>query len=256
MKYLFAAFAGLVLGAALGAGALYYNPLTRREASTFDDPDFTLRYSLPQDDLIALTHSERAPLPFKPQGVGKLWESAISGAALGVLALEGPESDRVAFATRLSVPSRATDLLLRGALVDDYWLVTVPGGGSVFVQDRNNLWPAVRENVLPVSLLGRPWHGPSAYRTSVGPGADKAGVAVGATGRFAGMQGSAAERYHLQRYSRAHGAEELDGELALRVARPAPADAGEPAAADESAGAGTAPSEAAAAPAENEEPGA
>jgi hypothetical protein len=250
MKYLFAAFAGLVLGAAIGASALYYNPLTRREASSLDNPDFTLRYSLPQDDLIALTHSERVPLPFKPQGVGKLWESAISGAALGVLALEEPESDRVAFATRLSIPSRATDLLLRGALVDDYWLVTVPGGGSVFVQDRNNLWPAVRENVLPVSLLGRPWRGPSAYRTSVGPGADKAGVAVGATGRFGGMQGSAAERYRLQRYSRAHGAEELDGELALRMAKPAPADAGDP------AGAGTAPSEAAAAPAGNAEPGA
>lgn len=233
MKYFSAALFGIVVGIALGVVVLYFNPLTTRSAPSVEDAALTLRYSMPERDLLALTHYEGLPLPFKPEGVDSLWEKAIRSAALSVLALHdeagdaaalgsaseaGEEGAATALATRLTMPSPETDLLLRGALLDDYWLVTVPGGGSLFVHDVNNLWPALRENVVRVSLLDRPWGGPAEYRTTLGPRAPRGpGFAIGATGRFRGLLGEAAERYRLNRYSRARGAEDLAGELELRL---------------------------------------
>jgi hypothetical protein len=223
MKYFFSALAGIVVGIALGAVCLYYDPLTMRAATPLQGSSWTLRYTVPEDDLIALTHSDRLPLPLKPEGVDTLWEATIRSAALSVLSLHDADAGAAAaLATRFSKPSRATDLLLRGAILDDYWLVTVPGSGSVFVYDMNNLWPVLRENVVPVSLLRRPWHGPGEYLTTLGPSGSRGpGLAVGATGRFVGFVGDAAEIYRLNRYSRIHGAEELAGELVLGLAAPA-----------------------------------
>jgi hypothetical protein len=270
MRYFSSAFAGVLVGVVLAAVVLYYNPLTTRAARKVDDAELTLRYSVPDRDLIALTHDERLPLPLKPEAVETLWERGIRSAALSVLTLhevggdtahadakggegaageaahqgatggaadgdaradatggdaadglanDGPVS---ALATRLTVPSQSTDLLLRGALLDDYWLVTVPGQGSLFVHDVNNLWPALRENVVPVSLLDRAWRGPAEYRTTLGPRTARGpGFVLGASGRFAGVDGDAGERYRLNRYSRAHGAEDLVGELDLDLSAPA-----------------------------------
>jgi hypothetical protein len=229
MRYFSSALAGILVGIVVGAVALYYNPLTTRAARNVENADWTLRYSVPDRDLIALTHYERLPLPMKPDGVDSLWEQAIRAAALSVLSLHeaggdtASESAVSALATRLTVPSQSTDLLLRGALVDDYWLVTVPGEGSLFVHDLNNLWPALRENVVPVSLLDRDWRGPAEYRPTLGPrGPRGPGFALGASGRFAGVGGESGERYRLNRYSRAHGAEDLAGELELDLSAASP----------------------------------
>jgi hypothetical protein len=243
MRYFASAFAGILVGVVLAAVVVYYNPLTMRAARSVENA-WTLRYSVPDRDLIALTHYERLPLPLKPAGVDSLWEQAIRSAVLSVVSLHetagkapnGAAANDVsggdaaaldvpvaAVATRLTVPSEATDLLLRGALLDDYWLVTVPGEGSLFVHDLNNLWPALRENVVPVSLLGLAWHGPAEYRTTLGPrGPRGPGFVLGASGRFAGVSGDAGERYLLNRYSRGHGAEDLAGEIALDLSAPPP----------------------------------
>jgi hypothetical protein len=109
-------------------------------------------------------------------------------------------------------------------MVDDYWLLTAPGEGSLFVLGDSNVWPVVRDNVLPVSLLDRPWAGPRSYRSTNGPGVRGTALAVGATGRFAGSEGSAIERLHLNGYSRAAGVESFAGELLLRLVEPAAAE--------------------------------
>ncbi len=220
MKYFLALLGGLLLGAAAGLGALYFNPFSERAASPLGDANLEFAYALPHGDLLAFTHSSRLPLPFVPEGLGPLWESTISTSAVAVISLEAKDGKPKALATRLSTPSRETDPLLRGALLDDYWLVTVPGEGSLFVHSANNLWPFLMDTVLPVSVLGRPWHGPRNYRPTLGPDAARRGVIMGGTGRFAHDRGVAAERYTLKRYSRAQGPEDVEGELALRVEPP------------------------------------
>ncbi len=221
MKYFLTWLGGLVLGAAAGLSVLYFNPLSARKAAPLADANLEFRYAVPHGDLLAFTHSSHLPLPFAPRGIEPLWESTISSSAVTVIALADKDGKPTALATRLSTPSRETDLLLRGAVLDDYWLVTVPGEGSVFVHSANNLWPLLTDTVLPVSVLGRPWHGPREYRTTLGPDASRRGLIVGGTGRFAHDRGIAAESYTLKRYSRAHGPEQLEGQLALRLEPPA-----------------------------------
>ncbi|HEU4616998.1 MAG TPA: hypothetical protein VFV10_03115 [Gammaproteobacteria bacterium] len=227
MKYFLATLAGIAAGAVLAAVCLYYNPLTTRAAAALEEPSATLQYALPEGDLIATTHSRRLPFSLEPPGIDSLWERTVRSAALSVLSLHAADGG-LALATRLTRPSEATDLLLRGAILDDYWLVTMPGAGSLFVHDLNNVWPALRENGVRVSLLGRSWRGPSDYATTVGPEAPRGpGLVLGGTGRFAGVVGEAAERYRLSRYSRARGAEQLTGELLLDL--PAAAAPAQPA---------------------------
>ncbi|HEX6997579.1 MAG TPA: hypothetical protein VF322_05510 [Gammaproteobacteria bacterium] len=209
---------GLALGAAAGLGVLYYNPLTEPEAPTFADADRTFSYRFPESDALLFTHEGDGRLPVVPQGAKKLWENTISGAALLAVALHDA-GGQAAVATRLSRPSPKTDFLLAGALLSDDWLITVPGEGSLFVRAESNLWPLVKDGVVPVWFLSKPWRGPTEYRPTAGPHPAGAAVVRGASGRFAGIEGTAVERYELERFGRS-GPEALVGELRLRLPEP------------------------------------
>lgn len=212
MKYFLALLAGLVLGGAAALVLLYFNPLIERKAELLPgDSDLVLHYVVPGDDLVAFTHSGTLPLPLKPSDIGPLWESTVRTAALASMTLAGVDGRPAALASRLSMPSSVTDLLTRGLLIDDYWLVTLPGRGSFFVHSLNNFWPLLKDSVLPVSVLGASWRGPREYHPTLGPGSRGAALVTGATGEFAGRQGSALEQYRLNRYTRANGLEELAG---------------------------------------------
>jgi hypothetical protein len=115
--------------------------------------------------------------------------------------------------------SAKTDLLLRGMLVNDYWLVTTPGEGTLFVQADSNAWPFVKETLLPVWYLDRPWQGPAEYWPTVGPGADHTGVALGVAGAFRG-EGRAVERYELTAFDKGRRVALATGELHLELPGP------------------------------------
>ncbi len=207
---------GLLLGAAGGVAALYYNPLTEPDPPPPGDTDWALTYRFPKGDAIAFTHGAHGRLAAHPPGIEELWESTIGGAALAVLTLRDAAGAPAAFASRLGAGSPRTDLLLEGAVWSDSWLLTVPGEGSLFVRADSNLWPFLKEGVVPVWYLQRPWQGPAEYRPTAGPGTGDRAVVVGATGRFAALEGSAVEHYRLERFGTA-GAEALTGEIFLRL---------------------------------------
>jgi hypothetical protein len=117
--------------------------------------------------------------------------------------------------------SADTDLLLNGVLLHDYWLLTLPNEGTVFVRAESNVWPFVKTTLVPVWFLGRPWRGPADYRTTAGPGAQGSAVVLGATGRVKGVEGSAVEQYRLTAFDRAAGSAAAIGELQLRLPAPA-----------------------------------
>jgi hypothetical protein len=94
-------------------------------------------------------------------------------------------------------PSRDTNLLLRGVLLSDYWLVTLPGEGTLFVRAESNAWPVLKNTLVPVWYLERPWSGPAEYWPTVGPGTDKSGVVLGITGTFRGSEGTVVEHYEI-----------------------------------------------------------
>ena len=224
IKHVVTAVAGLALGAAAGAGLLYVNPLTAAPPAETGAFDRVLRYGFPSDDVLVLTHAGNVPMIARPAGVQELWESSIRSTVAGLVAMRESEGPAVAAASKITVPSARTDLLGAGVVVDDNWLLTVPGQGSLLVLGHSNVWPAIKENLLP-GLLGRPWTGPRSYRTTEGPGLRGTALVVGATGRFEAQHGSAVERFELDAFSRDGGFEKFTGELRLRLVSEDPEDA-------------------------------
>lgn len=212
MKYVLGFVAGLAIGVAAALAALYYNPLTATPLRSRPPTSWALSYSFPDRSSILLTHDEQLKLPLVPADAPRLWEGGIRGAILNELRLEG-EDGVEAVATRISVPSSRTNLVTNGVLVDDYWLVTAPGRGSVFVYDVNNEWSLLKETVGRVDLLRRPWSGRSVYDPTQGP-AGGLGMVRGVSGEFAGRRGTARELLGVERYGE-RGFEEVTGELLL-----------------------------------------
>lgn len=195
MKYLFVVIVGLLLGAAAAGAVLYVNPLSQKSAAEPNATDRVLHYSLP-DQVLEFAVGEDARLFGQKPGEDGLWEETIARTAVLGLVMNDDENRPAAIASRLMSTSADTDLLLRGVLVDDHWLVTIPGEGTVFVRAESNAWPFLKDMLVPVWYLDRPWQGPADYWPTVGPG-DESGIALGISGTLRGSEGSVVERYEI-----------------------------------------------------------
>lgn len=219
MRYLIVAVIGLVLGAAAAAAVLYYNPLSEQSAASRAANGRVLHYSLP-DQVLEFAVGEDARLFGQDTGQDSLWEDTIDRTAVLGLVLKDGNDQPAAVASRLIATSAETDLLLRGVLLSDHWLVTVPNEGTLFVRADSNAWPFLKETLVPTWYLERPWNGPAEYWPTVGPGLDESGVAVGITGAFRGSEGSVVERYEISTLDRARELAVAKGELHLDLPGP------------------------------------
>jgi hypothetical protein len=222
MKYLSIVLAGFLVGAAIAGLAVYYNPLTDERADELGSFDWVFDYGFPGNGVLTFTHNGEVPLPVEPAGAQELWEKTIRSTTMAVVALEGDEPTPAALASKLSVPSQETDFLTNGVILNDYWLLTVPGEGSLFMVGDSNVWPLIKDTLVPVTLLNRPWSGPRDYQPTSGPGLRGTALVLGATGRFETQEGSAIERYRVNRFDRAGGVEEFTGKVHLRIVDTAP----------------------------------
>jgi hypothetical protein len=220
MKITLASIVGIIIGAAAGLAVLYYNPLTEPTPTpTASGAGRTLHYALPEQSL-AFMHGERALPPNTGSSQERFWEETINRAALLALSLNDAQGVPAAAASRLMQTSSDTDLLLTGVLVHDFWLLTFPGEGSVFVRVDSNAWPFLKQSFIPTWYFGRPWQGTAEYRPTVGPGLATA-LVIGATGRFADLQGQAVEQYRVTGLDPDRRTVTFAGELRLDLQEPA-----------------------------------
>jgi len=219
MKYLFVALLGLLVGAAGAAAVLYYNPLSVTVAATPGPADRVFHYGLP-DQVLEFSLGEDSRFFGQSPGKNSLWEETIDRTAVLGLVLNDSTNQPAAVASRLLAASPASDLLLRGLLVNDYWLVTVPGEGTLFVRTDVNAWPFLKETLLPAWYFDRPFKGPAEYWPTAGPGADNSGVAVGVAGAFRGSEGSVVERYEVTTLDVGRHTALANGELHLHLSGP------------------------------------
>jgi len=215
MKYLLVAALGLLIGAAAAGAAIYYNPFTMTKSAQLDVADRALHYSLPSE-VLGFALGDAVMPPGTPKRDGSLWEETIDRTAMLSLVLDDAHDNPSAIASRLLAVSPRTDFVLSGVRVNDYWLLTIPGEGTLFLRAETNVWPFLKET-LPVWYLGRPWKGPSDYSPTAGPGELGAAVVLGATGRFVGLEGSAIEKYRLTDLDPAARSAAATGELDLRL---------------------------------------
>ncbi|HEX5047681.1 MAG TPA: hypothetical protein VFX89_11210 [Gammaproteobacteria bacterium] len=219
MKYLLVMIVGLLLGAVAAGAVLYYNPLTEADGPEPAAADRALHYDL-SAQMLGLSLGERALLPSLEQRDTQLWEDTIDRTALMGLVLRDDANQPVAVASRLLVGSASTDLLLHGVLLSDYWLLTFPDEGTLFVRVDTNVWPFLKQALLPVWFFNQPWHGPVEFRPTAGPGAQSTAIVIGASGKFGGVEGSAVERYRVTTLDRASNKAEAVGELHLHFFPP------------------------------------
>jgi len=215
MKYLLVAALGLLIGAAAAGAAIYYTPFPMTTSAQLDVADRALHYSLPSE-VLGFALGDAIMPPGTPKRDGSLWEETIDRTAMLSLVLDDAHDNPTAIASRLLAVSPRSDFVLSGVRVNDYWLLTIPGEGTLFLRAETNVWPFLKET-LPVWYLGRPWKGPSEYSPTAGPGELGAAVVLGATGRFVGLEGSAIEKYRLTDLDPAARSAAATGELDLRL---------------------------------------
>ena len=219
MRYLIVAVLGFVIGAAVAGAAIYYNPLIAMKSSAQPDvADRVLHYSLPSE-VLGFALGEQVVPPGTPRRDGSLWEETIERTAMLSLVLDDAHDQPTAIASRMLAVSPHTDFLLSGVRVNDYWLLTIPGEGTLFLRADTNVWPFLKET-LPVWYLGRPWKGPVDYSPTAGPGEHGEAVVVGATGRFAGLEGTAIEKYRLTDLDPAARSAAATGEIDFKLGAP------------------------------------
>jgi hypothetical protein len=216
MKYLIVALLGLVVGSAAAGAVLYYNPFSVTATGVANPSDRVLHYSLP-DDVLAFSFGNDARYFGTDPGDDGLWEETIDRTAVLGLVLNDDDNQPAAVASRLMAVSPDSNLLMRGVVVSDYWLVTFPGQGTLFVRADTNAWRFLKEALVPVWFLDRPWNGPSEYWPTVGPGTDDNGVVVGLSGDFRGSEGSVVERYELTTLDPQRQSALAEGELRLNL---------------------------------------
>ena len=189
MKWIGAFVAGLLAGIALAFALLYVNPLSRQKLAEVDSTTL-LSYEFGPATL-SFTHGDQLGFDLQPRDVSALWESTIRRSMLGTFVLHDLRGTPVAIASRAMKLSPQSNPLLRGVLVADHWLVTVPGAGSYFIESEDNVWPLIRDTFVDVNLLGGSWEGSQLYELSVGPDSRGAARLLGTSGRFAGVEGVA-----------------------------------------------------------------
>jgi len=216
MKYLLTGIIGFVIGAAIAIGLLYVDPLTQKAGPAPLESDEVLSYGSPVTTGLVFTHSGRSRLPARPDGIVELWEATIEDTALSVLVLRGADGSPAALASRVSYPDEETELLAHGALLNDQWLISLPGNGSIWISSQSNWWPFLKESLIPVWYLRQPWAGPAVITPTVGPAAGGLSVVRGASGSYAGLSGSGSERYQIEAFDSRIGPQQAYAEIAWR----------------------------------------
>ena len=211
MRGLFALVAGSLVGAALASAVLFYNPMSQFSGKVPAGEPLFYDSGMPY---MAVSHSGKLPVPLRPRDIEPLWENAINGAVLTVFPINNAAGEPVALASRVSALSEESDLLLRGVKTHNDWLLSFPGRGTLFIDDREDLSELVRYGVVPVWLLRQPWAGSRELLATTGPDAGSAKV-LGGTGDYKDSQGRLRQRHVIDQFGL--GVIEWSSEIGLEV---------------------------------------
>ena len=183
-----------------------------------DGGEHWLRYDSPVGNNLALTHGGGLSVPASPAAIPNLWESTIEGTTLLLVELRSADGSLFGIGSRISALSENTELLWKGVGLDSYWTVSAPGRGTFFVIQEENIWPVLKEVILPTGYRSQGWRGNNTYALNTGPLDSGHGLLLGATGEFRDQKGLAQERYDLRRYSTIEGPVDMGAALGIILA--------------------------------------
>lgn len=224
MKYLISLLIGMLVGAALLAAGLYYNPLTTQNklspVSVTDNDVLHLNFPAVASDLVVFTNDGESAIAPHPAKVLQLWERPIRKTEALATTLTDSQGQVVGIGVKFSSDSESTDVLNGKLIVDSIWHVYLPGRGSLFIEQQENYWTFAREIVIPARWnSGDNWRGNWNGNISSGPGALGTARVIGGSGEFAGLDTDAVESLLAKAYSVEQGPIAMTGALAIELPR-------------------------------------
>ncbi len=221
MKHVVALLAGILVGSALFLLLLYHNPFfdTHRVSplEVSDVPLVAVSYSAAPADAIAWVDNGETRVETRPSGVAELWEPTISKTRILVTEVSA-KGEPVGIGIKFSSDSESTRLLYAQALVDSAWHIHLPDSGSLFIGQTENLWPYLRNVVVPARWSSADsWRGNWFGVTTSGPRALGTGIVAGGSGRYSGVTSEAVEALSARAWSAAEGPVAMTGTLTIAV---------------------------------------
>lgn len=222
MKYVLSLLAGLLVGAASFVLLLYKNPFAgTADLSPLHVSDVRLvdlSFSPVAGEALAVVNEGNGSVEPSPDGVAELWEPSIRRTRVLVAALAETGGDFAGIGIKFSSDSESTRLLNAEAMVDSAWHIWLPDGGSLFIDQTENLWPYLRDVVVPARLSSADsWRGTWYGITTAGPGALGTARLTGGSGRYEGIRSEASESLSARAWSVSKGPVAMTGNLLLSL---------------------------------------
>lgn len=220
MKYLAALILGLMTGALVAIGIVYFNPFTAHSSlsplSVSERQQITLNYSAVATDSIVYTNDGESRVHPHPVKVLQLWEAPIRLTDTMVTVLSDSRYEPVGLGIKFSSQSERTRLLSGEALVDSAWYIYLPGQGSMLIEQTENYWTYLRDIVIPAHWSsGDSWRGNWHGMMTTGPGALGTAHVYGGSGAFDGFEAEAIETLTAKAYDTEIGPVAMDGQLTI-----------------------------------------
>jgi hypothetical protein len=221
MKYFIALLLGILVGGALFAIGLYYNPFTGQPTvsplAVTNDRVLDLSYSaVPAESILFTDHGESNVEPV-PDRVSELWEPSVVNTRILVTSLQD-SGGGMGVGIKFSSDAESSAPLRGEALVNSVWHVYVPDQGTFMIDQTENYWSYIRDIVIPAKWSsGDSWRGSFHRITTNGPGSLGTARVTGGSGYFAGVESESVESLTATGYSSVSGPVSMDGNLTVAV---------------------------------------
>lgn len=224
MKYVITLILGLLVGVAVFAAGMIYNPFIADRGlsplSVTDAEVITLSFSAVPSDAIVFTNDGNSRRKPHPEKVLQLWEAPIRLTSAMATVMRDARGQTAGIGIKFSSLSERTRLLQGQALVDSVWYLYLPGRGSLFVEQSENYWTFLREVGFPAySSSANNWKGTWLGDLTVGPGALGTAAVTGGAGQLRGVKMQGVESLSAQAYSTDAGPISAEGRLLIEVPR-------------------------------------
>ena len=222
MKYVVALILGLIIGAAIFAVGIVYNPFTGDRVlsplSVTDAQVIVLQFSpVPAESIVYTNNGESVPSPY-PEKVSQLWEAPIRKTNAMATIMRDARNQPAGIGLKISSLSESTDLLRGKAIIDSIWYIYTPQHGSMFIQQTENYLPFVQEVAFPAwRSSANSWRGTWIGNTTSGPGALGTAAVSGGSGRVKGLDLDGVETLTVRAFSADTGFVAAEGQLLIEL---------------------------------------
>lgn len=222
MKYVVALITGFIIGAALFALGMLYNPFSGDRGLSpllvTDAEVITLNFSTVPAEAIVYTNDGESLHTPSPEKVLQLWEAPIRQTSAMATTMRDGRNQVAGFGVKFSSQSESTRLFNAEAIVDSVWYLYLPEHGSMFLRQTENYWSFLREVAFPAwRNSANNWRGSWLGNLTAGPGALGTAAVSGGSGRVNGLEMVGVESLAVQAFSSDTGLVSADGRLMIEM---------------------------------------